>query len=59
VRAAGGWEYHLRELKPLALYAADSIFVTGYLTAGGTSVREVCGMIAEMGFESTIEDTGS
>ncbi|MEK7354524.1 MAG: biotin synthase BioB, partial [Chloroflexota bacterium] len=32
VRAAGGWEYHLRELKPLALYPADSIFVTGYLT---------------------------
>ncbi len=59
VRAAGGWEYHLRELKPLALYAADSIFVTGYLTTGGTSVKEVCGMIADMGFESTIEDNGS
>ena len=58
VRAAGGWEFHLRELKPLALYAADSIFVTGYLTTGGTSVSEVCGMIADMGFESTIEDLG-
>jgi biotin synthase len=59
VRAAGGWEYHLRGLKPLALYAADSIFVTGYLTTGGTSVKEACSMIADMGFESTIEDTGS
>ncbi|MFC2051880.1 biotin synthase BioB [Chloroflexota bacterium] len=59
VRAAGGWEYHMRELKPLALYAANSIFVTGYLTTGGTSVKEVCSMIADMGFESTIEDTGS
>lgn len=59
VRAAGGWEYHLRELKPLALYAADSIFATGYLTTGGTSVKEVCGIITDMGFESTIEDTGS
>ena len=58
VRAAGGWEYHMRELKPLALYAADSIFVTGYLTTGGTSVGEVCSMIADMGFESTIEDLG-
>ena len=58
VRAAGGWEYHMRELKPLALYAADSIFVTGYLTTGGTSVSEVCQMIADMGFESTIEDLG-
>ncbi len=56
VRAAGGWEYHMRELKPLALYPADSIFVTGYLTTGGTSVGEVCRMIADMGFESTVED---
>jgi biotin synthase len=56
VRAAGGWEYHMRQLKPLALYAADSIFVTGYLTTGGTSVGEVRDMIADMGFESTIED---
>jgi biotin synthase len=58
VRAAGGWEYHLRSMQPLALYAVDSIFVTGYLTTGGTSVKEVCDMIADMGFESTIEDAG-
>jgi biotin synthase len=58
VRAAGGWEFHMRSLKPLALYAADSIFVTGYLTTGGTSVKEVVEMIADIGFESTIEDTG-
>ena len=57
VRAAGGWEYHMRSLKPLALYPADSIFVSGYLTTGGTSVKEVCDMIADMGFESTIEDS--
>ncbi len=56
VRAAGGWEYHMRYLKPLALYAADSIFVTGYLTTGGTSIKEVHDMITDMGFESTIED---
>jgi biotin synthase len=56
VRAAGGWEYHLRSMQPMALYAVDSIFVTGYLTTGGTSVKEVCDMIADMGFESTIED---
>jgi biotin synthase len=57
VRAGGGWEYHMRSLKPLALYAADSIFVTGYLTTGGTSASEVRDMITDMGFESTIEDT--
>ena len=40
VRAAGGCEYHLRQLKPLALYSVDSISVEGYLTTGGTSVNE-------------------
>ncbi len=55
VRAAGGWEYHMGALKPLALYAADSIFVTGYLTTQGTSVDEVCGMIADTGLESTLD----
>ncbi len=57
IRAAGGWEFHLRALKPMALYAADSIFVTGYLTTGGTAVREAVDMIADLGFESTIEES--
>ncbi len=56
IRAAGGWEHHMRSLKPLAVYAADSILVSGYLTTGGTSVKEVSDMIADLGFESTIED---
>ncbi len=56
VRAAGGWEYHLRTLKPLALYVVDSIFATGYLTTEGTSVDEVRKMISDMGLESTIEN---
>ncbi len=56
LRAAGGWEYHLRTLKPLALYVVDSIFATGYLTTEGTSVDEVRRMISDMGFESTIEN---
>lgn len=57
VRAAGGWEHHLRSLQPLALYAADSIFVNGYLTTDGTSVAEICRMLADMGFEARLEDT--
>jgi biotin synthase len=56
VRAAGGWEYHMRSLKPLALYIVDSIFATGYLTTGGTSVGEIRKMIDDMGFEATIEN---
>jgi biotin synthase len=59
IRVAGGWEFHMHSLKPLALYAADSIFVTGYLTTGGTSVKEVVDMIRDLGFESTIEDTAT
>ena len=56
IRAAGGWEYNLRQLKPLALFAADSIFVQGYLTTGGISISEARHMVADLGFESTIED---
>jgi biotin synthase len=55
VRAAGGREYHLRSLQPLALYAVDSIFVAGYLTTGGQSAREAFNMIEDLGFEATIE----
>lgn len=56
IRAAGGWEFHMRSLKPMALYAADSIFVAGYLTTGGVSPQEAVDMIADLGFESTIEE---
>ena len=55
VRAAGGREYHLRCLQPLALFVVDSIFVAGYLTTGGQSAQEAFKMIADLGFEATIE----
>jgi len=58
IHAAGGWEYHMRELKLLALYVIDSIFVSAYLTTGGTPVKEICDMISDMGFNSTIVDVG-
>ena len=35
IRVAGGREVQLRELQPLALYPANSIFVDGYLTTSG------------------------
>ncbi|MEJ2658426.1 MAG: biotin synthase BioB [Desulfobacterales bacterium] len=55
VRAAGGREYHLRSLQPLALYVVDSIFVAGYLTTEGQSAQEAFDMIADLGFEAAIE----
>ncbi|MCL0058644.1 biotin synthase BioB [Dehalococcoidia bacterium] len=51
IRIAGGREYHLRSLQPLALYAANSIFVSGYLTTDGQSPDEDFQMIRDMGFE--------
>lgn len=55
IRVAGGREYHLRSLQPLSLYAANSIFVSGYLTTGGQSADEARQMIADLGFELEIE----
>ena len=51
IRAAGGREHHLRSLQPMALYAADSVFVSGYLTTGGQSPDETKAMIEDLGFE--------
>jgi len=51
IRAAGGREVNLRSVQPLALYAANSIFVEGYLTTPGQQAVEAQRMIEEMGFE--------
>jgi biotin synthase len=51
IRASAGREHHLRSLQPMALYAADSIFVSGYLTTGGQSAEAAREMIRDLGFE--------
>ncbi len=51
LRAAGGREFNLRSLQPLALYVADSLFVNGYLTTPGTPAHEVQRMIQDLGFD--------
>ena len=55
IRAAGGREYHIRSLQPLALYVADSIFVSGYLTTGGQASQDACDMIEDLGFTYVLE----
>jgi len=50
LRIAGGREMHLGPLQPLGLYAANSIFVGGYLTTGGQPPEEDCRMIEALGF---------
>lgn len=57
LRVAGGREYHLRSLQPFALYPANSIFVSGYLTTSGQKPEEAWKMIEDMGFEVEKEVT--
>lgn len=51
IRIAGGREGHLRDMQPLGLWPANSLFVEGYLTTRGDSVNQTYRMIREAGFE--------
>lgn len=56
IRVAGGRELNLGWFQPLALYAANSIFVDGYLTTPGQAYGEAHAMVAAMGFEVEVAD---
>lgn len=56
IRVAGGREMHLRSLQPMAMFAANSIFVNGYLTEEGQCSDSAIDMIKDLGF--TIEMEG-
>ncbi len=51
IRVSGGREVNLRTLQPLALYAANSIFVGDYLTTPGQAATLDYEMIEDLGFE--------
>ncbi|HEU5054959.1 MAG TPA: biotin synthase BioB [Kofleriaceae bacterium] len=51
LRVAGGREVTLRSMQAMALYPANSIFTTGYLTTGGNQLEEDLAMIRDLGFE--------
>ncbi|MBP1157517.1 MULTISPECIES: biotin synthase BioB [unclassified Paenibacillus] len=51
IRVAGGREVNLRSLQPLALYAANSVFVGDYLTTEGQEATADHKMIEDLGFE--------
>jgi biotin synthase len=55
IRVAGGREVNLRSLQPLSLYAANSLFVDGYLTTPGQNTDEAWAMIKDLGFEIEID----
>jgi biotin synthase len=51
IRAAGGRERCLGAAQGLTLFAANSLFVEGYLTTSGQGRDEALAMIRELGFE--------
>jgi biotin synthase len=51
IRVAGGREVNLRSLQPLAMYAANSIFVGDYLTTPGQAAESDWAMLEDLGFE--------
>ena len=51
IRAAGGRERALAAAQGLALFAANSIFVGGYLTTPGQRDADAVAMIRSLGFE--------
>jgi biotin synthase len=50
IRAAAGREHHLRSLEVLSLYAANSLFMDGYLNTQGKSRQDTLQMIVDAGF---------
>lgn len=50
IRIAAGREIHLRSLQPLALEAANSLFLGDYLTSHGEAAAEDLRMLADHGF---------
>lgn len=55
IRCAAGREVYLKGKEKWMFYAVDSIFASGYLTAGGQSIEETIKVITDAGFEYRIE----
>jgi biotin synthase len=53
IRIAGGRELHLRWMQPQGLYAANSLFVSDYLTTKGQTPEDDYRMIEDLGFVIT------
>lgn len=51
IRIAGGRELHLGSLQAMGLYAANSLFVSDYLTTPGQGIEADHKMVRELGFE--------
>lgn len=56
LRISGGREVHLRSLQAMGLYAANSMFVSDYLTTKGQPAEADFQMVADLGFELVVDD---
>jgi len=56
IRIAGGREVNLRSMQAMGLYAANSLFVSDYLTTSGQSPEDDFQMIADLGFQVVVGD---
>lgn len=54
IRIAGGRELNLRSMQAMGLYAANSIFVSDYLTTKGQTKEADFQMVKDLGFEIVI-----
>jgi biotin synthase len=55
IRCAAGREVYLKGKEKLMFYAVDSIFASGYLTAGGQSIEDTIKLVTDAGFQYEIE----
>jgi len=56
LRVSGGREVNLRSMQAMSLYAANSMFVSDYLTTRGQPAEEDFRMVEDLGFEIVIGD---
>jgi biotin synthase len=56
LRVSGGREVNLRSLQAMGLYAANSMFVSDYLTTKGQPAEDDFKMVEDLGFEIVIGD---
>jgi biotin synthase len=54
IRIAGGREVNLRSMQAMGLYAANSMFVSDYLTTKGQTPEQDFEMVKDLGFEVVI-----
>lgn len=56
IRVSGGREVNLRSMQAMSLYAANSMFVSDYLTTKGQPAEDDFQMVRDLGFEIIVGD---